>query len=255
MGQHWYDKNGNPVYQILMSDKKNMRDTTLRDARKYQYVPSVTTIFQGLSKPMLQKWQINQTLEAVLKIGMPAEFENVSVEEWKKSVISLSKNIGEKSAKRGTEIHNALEKYYLTKQVTHDEYIMPCIQKLDKELKASIYGEPEIAFAHKLGFGGKIDLSAQGRFILDYKTKAKDDPSEKDIYDEYGMQLAAYRHGLRNGKNQDVDYKCYNLLVSTTRPGSLYWHEWTEQELDRCWKMFYNLLEFWKAQNKYDSSF
>ena len=41
---HWYDKEGNPQYEI--EGKTGMRNTTLRDARKYEWVPSVSTVWK-----------------------------------------------------------------------------------------------------------------------------------------------------------------------------------------------------------------
>lgn len=50
-GSHWYSRDGDPVYTILKADKTGSRNTTLRDARKYHLLPSVTTVFSIMSKP------------------------------------------------------------------------------------------------------------------------------------------------------------------------------------------------------------
>ena len=50
---HWYDTNGNPQYEIKRKDGR-MRATTLRDARKYGWVPSVTTVMDIVGSPGLK---------------------------------------------------------------------------------------------------------------------------------------------------------------------------------------------------------
>ena len=40
---HWYDKEGEPRYTIIGANGKE-RNTTLRDAKKKGYVPSVTSV-------------------------------------------------------------------------------------------------------------------------------------------------------------------------------------------------------------------
>ncbi len=40
---HWYDTDGNPHYEI--EGKTGIRNTTLRDARKHGWVPSVSTFW------------------------------------------------------------------------------------------------------------------------------------------------------------------------------------------------------------------
>ena len=40
---HWYTRSGEPMYTVKANNGQQ-RNTTLRDARKYDLVPSVTTI-------------------------------------------------------------------------------------------------------------------------------------------------------------------------------------------------------------------
>ena len=55
MGNHWYKQDGSPCYEVPYADpKKGMRSTTIRDARKLNLVPSVTTILQVMDKPGLR---------------------------------------------------------------------------------------------------------------------------------------------------------------------------------------------------------
>ena len=56
---HWYTQEGEPMYTIIGANGKE-RNTTLRDAKKENLVPSVTTILGMIAKPSLENWKINQ---------------------------------------------------------------------------------------------------------------------------------------------------------------------------------------------------
>ena len=64
---HWYGRNGEPAYTIVGANGK-ARPTTLRDARKLNLVPSVTTIIKVASQPGLDRWKQEQVLLAALTL-------------------------------------------------------------------------------------------------------------------------------------------------------------------------------------------
>ena len=64
---HWYQHNGAPQYTVKAKDGSD-RPTTLRDARKLNLVPSVTTILKIAAKPGLEAWKLNQMLLAALTL-------------------------------------------------------------------------------------------------------------------------------------------------------------------------------------------
>ena len=68
---HWYLQDGTPFYEV---EKKagGMRKTDIRDARKVNAVPSVTTILSVLAKPQLEAWKINQDEVDALNANPPA---------------------------------------------------------------------------------------------------------------------------------------------------------------------------------------
>ena len=65
--QHWYDRDGNPAYSVIAKNGIP-RPTTLRDARKLNLVPSVTTVLSCASKPALEAWKLNQMMLACLTL-------------------------------------------------------------------------------------------------------------------------------------------------------------------------------------------
>ena len=64
---HWYAQDGEPMYTIVGANGVE-RNTTLRDARKEGFVPSVTTIIGIAAKPSLENWKIDQALNSALTL-------------------------------------------------------------------------------------------------------------------------------------------------------------------------------------------
>ena len=102
--QHWYDRQGNPMYTVIGKNGKE-RNTTLRDARTMNLVPSVTTILNVAAKPALNVWLQRQVLMAALTLPKRAE---ETEEEWIARIMSDSKEEGKEAANRGTEIHASI---------------------------------------------------------------------------------------------------------------------------------------------------
>ena len=235
---HWYDRNGRPQYTIIGANKKE-RPTTLRDARKLDLVPSVTTIIRMAAAPGLERWKAEQVLMAALTLPrVKQEAESV----WIKKVWDDSKMQARIAAERGTAIHAALEKAHLGEQVAED--LMPYVEAACIPLEFTFPGvqwSPEKSFAHPIGYGGKIDLHADG-IVGDYKTKDGDLEGVR-IYDEHMMQLAAYSHGLGMS-----DARCFILFVSRDLPARARLNEIEPERIRRGWDMFVSLLNFWQAK-------
>lgn len=240
---HWYAQDGSPQYTVTAKDG-SQRSTTLRDARKMGLVPSVTTIMNCAAKPGLEAWKLNQMLMAALTLPRASdEAEDAYVQR----IIRDSKEQAKQAAERGTNLHEALESWY--EGVMHAEYVEH--QLGTAEAVKNVFGEPtwatEKSFAHRLGFGGKVDLhSMDGEgIVLDFKSKEFSDPSKVDAYDEHCMQLSAYREGLGIPKA-----RCANVFVSVTVPGLVVVKEWDQPQLKRGWDMFNALRMYWYAKSE-----
>jgi hypothetical protein len=106
----------------------------------------------------------------------------------------------------------------------------------------------ERSFSHELGYGGKVDLHStkDKGIVIDIKTKDFFDKDKVEAYDEHLMQLAAYRVGLGLPEAQ-----CANVFVSRRVAGLTKMIEWTERDLQRGFRMFTNLLQFWQERNQH----
>jgi len=242
--QHWYDRDGKPAYSVIAKNGEP-RPTTLRDARKLNLVPSVTTILSCASKPALEAWKLNQMMLACLTLP---KVDGETEEAFIGRIVKDSKEQAKMAAERGTTIHGALESFY---EGIYLADFMDYQVGVDTSIQNS-FGTPEWSveksFCHELGFGGKVDLHSKSGngIVIDFKTKEFKDPSTVDAYDEHLMQLCAYRVGLGI-----PNARCANVFVSVTDPGLVKIIEWSEDEMKKGWIMFQSLLNYWQAKNNH----
>lgn len=238
---HWYTRNGVPRYTIVGANGKE-RNTTLRDARKENLVPSVTTVMNVASKPALIMWLQKQVLMAALTL--PRRDEEAE-DDYISRIMDDSKEQGRSAADLGTDIHAAIQSFYDGKASDkHQDHVKATVDAL-KGYFGNQAWVAERSFAHEIGFGGKCDLSAQN-LVVDIKSKEFTDPEKVDAYDEHMMQLAAYRVGLGM-----PDARCANIFVSRNVPGLVKIVEWDQDDLKRGWEMFHALLTFWQSKNQH----
>ena len=109
---HWYTQAGEPCHTI--NEYKSglgyvMRNTTLRDARKMNLCPSVTSVLANIAKPALTNWMVDQGIMAALtmpRIGGESEADYI------KRIKDDSKQQAIRAAQEGSRIHQAIERSY-----------------------------------------------------------------------------------------------------------------------------------------------
>ena len=252
---HWYTRQGEPRYTVK-SAKGEDRATTLRDARKLDLIPSVTTIIGVAAKPGLERWKQEQVLLSALTLPRK---EGESESDWLDRVIDDSKETGRAAADFGTEIHASIQGHFEGQSVAyeHQLYVEAAVNALT-ETFGDCKWIAEKSFGHLMGFGGKVDLHVPARpsgrrpetmsgFVVDIKTKEFGPDDKVSGFDDHLMQLAAYRMGLHMGSA-----RCANVFVSRNHPGLARVVEWSADDLRRGWQMFVSLLEFWQTKNNYE---
>lgn len=248
MGEHWYDTDGRPAYEVL-SKAGYPRPTTLSDARKFGYVPSVTTVLAVLDKPALTTWLVEQGILAALTLPRVV---GESEREFLERVRADGKAQAKAAAEEGTRIHDAIEDAFKgrmvpPKYVPHVDGVMRKLHELYPGVTDWI---AERSFCHPLGFGGKVDLHSPSTGLVgDHKGKDGDFSDGKKLAYDQHYQLAAYHRGLCLPPSE-----CFNLFVSRTHPGKVAPHVWKQAEIDDGWRVFEGALELWKRLKKYDPS-
>ena len=248
---HWYRQDGGPQYTVKAKDGSD-RPTTLRDARKMDLVPSVTTVLKIAAKPGLEQWKLEQMLLSALTLP---KLDQEDEKAYIARIVADSKETGKQAAEKGTRIHESIERWFGgEKNVEHIDTAKAFEEAIFNHFKTHPF-QPwltERSFSSNLGFGGKVDLyctadeSAPTGIVLDAKSKDFGPDDKVEAYDEHLMQLAAYRHGL------GVPHaRCANVFASRTHPGLIKVVEWSEEELVKGWEMFQCLLRFWKLKNNF----
>lgn len=238
---HWYDRSGSPAYTIVGANGKS-RPTTLRDARKLDLVPSVTTILNIAAKPGLDRWKQEQVLLAALTLP---KIDSESDAEYIARILDDSKEQGRSAADAGTDIHASIEAFYRGEaRDRHKEHVQGFVKAAHDHFGMHPW-IAERSFYHESGYGGKCDLHAPG-IVVDVKTKDFTDVNKVQAYDDHLMQLAAYRVGLGM-----PNARCANAFVSRSVPGLCVIQEWTQEDLQTGWNMFHALLTFWQLKNNH----
>lgn len=245
MSGHYYFPDATPCHQVK-GCKGQMVDTDIRHVRKFGLYPSVTTAMDIHVNQGLIDWKHDQVIKACLENPYT---KNKTPEKWKSEIRTLSKKIQNRTAEQGTIIHKALEKAILGKGITKAKIIRPALEFLYDYFGDEIW-IPEQTFATTLndcGYGGSVDLhSRSGKgIVIDWKTKELDDLSKIKLYEKWCMQLSGYRYGLLL-----PEAECYNIIISTTKPGVVRIHKWSQDDLGIGLDKYYLLLKYWYLHNK-----
>ena len=236
---HWYDREGNPRYTIVGKNGKE-RNTTLRDARKEGLLPSVTSIIRCAAAPGLENWKAQQVLMAALTTDRsPLESEQDYIDR----IIKDSQEQALKARERGTLIHAWVQSGFEGKPFDVDD-AAKYYESAKAALELACLERPiwicEKAFAEER-YGGKVDLHTEDGYVVDIKTTEKDLTNIK-TWEEHAMQLAAYSMGILGTLGA-----CAILYINVLNAESkAIWI--TEDELDKGWKMFSALLDYYYAK-------
>ena len=275
---HFYDKLGNPHHFIERSDGNGMRDSTLRDCKKHGWLPSVNGIIDIADKPGLDRAVKYKVIDYTWRnTDLRASVLDMTIEEYRGIVLERAFKDWEESKIIGGEIHEDIEAIFkdnLEHTFKHGEIAQKAVEAIVAYCETDDFIAEEIVIGD--GYGGMIDLH-NSDFLIDSKSK---DISDKDwqqyldwkegkgkppklAYDEQAMQLAAYHEALLAGpfetikeliddlNSPTVHRRCINVFIDRTHAGRVIIHEWTSEEIEKAWKQFYHLLQYWQISKDY----
>lgn len=257
--QHWYDRQGNPVYQVPSADGKSMVNPDIRHARKLGLLPGFTSVNKVLYSFGLERYKIRQGILAALTLPRN---EGEDDESYFKRLDEDRQAHAKGRAAEGTDLHKAIEQFL--RGETYDTRWHPHVSNTVKLL-------------HTLG----------QNFVADFKSKetCKGKKDYELFYDDHIMQLACYKRGVAR-KLLTVEYDGRQFSTETTfgHPlgygGKVDCHSgmvnggaalvsiiipvddasdirhkvWTQEEEQRGLDMFDSALRLWCLKNRYDSS-
>ena len=259
---HWYDKNGAPCYTQIAKNG-NERPTNLRDARKLDLVPSVTSILGIMSKPGLELWKVQQAILASLTLP---QGENEPLHDFAKRALEDSKEQAKAAAARGTEIHAAIEAGFRGEtDLPNDGWLayQTVLMGLEAEYpEATGKWIAEDSFATKF-YGGKVDLYAHvdnKLIVVDFKTKenVSKTTASKLVYDEHGIQLAAYAEGLLDSKIEwdpggDFTVERMSVFIDRDQTTKVQAYRWLPEEYERHAAMFRTMVVLWYLTKQFQN--
>lgn len=259
---HWYWPDGRPAYQMLKTDGTGYRGTTIRDARKYGLLPSVTSILGVLHKPGLEAWKANQYILSALTLT-PELGE--SQDEFARRVVQDGQSESRRASDFGTRIHALVEwwvklKWSIGEDVVFEndmtEFEAQIIKGVDSWMTKHEFQpvETEFSFANEdLGFGGKLDCLGWIDHIpclIDWKTQGTRPGEGLHFYPEWNAQLGAYKRGIYDLIEPIMAVQPENLIpvsvvISSTEPGRVqsnpWFDDWGYEEL------FLPAFKIWKS--------
>lgn len=241
---HWYNRNGDACHTIVGKNGKQ-RSTTLRDAKKEGWYPSVTTIMKVLAAPELDRWKQQQVILASLTLSRNAD---ESDDEYCSRIMTDAFKQVDDAADLGTQIHAALENHFQGKEYAPemDVYIEP-VKKWAEHNRIKFINHELRLVNQEVGYAGTTDalIEKDGVLhILDYKSRKTKPDIEVKPWSKEPMQISAYANivGAKRG--------C-NLYISTTEPGRIAeaWYE--ESMLVNEFEAFKHVCKYWQHANSY----
>ena len=246
---HWYTRDGQPAYTIKKKDGGD-RPATLRDARKHNLLPSVTTIFNIMAKPQLEKWKLNKAIQAALTTTRDDDEPD---DRYHQRILERSRKEVSEAAELGTRIHDAIEAAFGGHEPPEDlkPYVLPTMEYLRKINLTNIELE-QVVVNIREGYAGRVDLLAgfgDKRVIVDFKTRKTRKGEKVTPYEFQPMQIAAYAHAAF-GSLKDVWGA--NIYISTTEPERIETVAYNADTLREEYEAFINMCALWRYSKNYD---
>ena len=247
-GGHWYNSEGKPCHTYINA-KGQKKNTTLREARKLNLYPSVTTITGLIKSQQLIKWWKTNLLRMSFNNPMRS---GESFEEYSSRIYTKVQEFESIAPELGTEIHKAIEDYIKHNRVNKkfSTEVMLVSNWLNMYNEFPRHCEKSIK-AGKCGYGGTVDLITE-KSIIDFKTTKTKGKKKIQPYSHYLSQLSAYKNALIREDLKYKDYKCTLLYISTDEVGRIEHYTLTSEDELRGWRSFSALHIYWQEDHKYN---
>lgn len=258
MGNHFYDCKGNMRY-TYKNDQGVEKNTTLRQAKKYGWLPSVTTVFKIVDKPALNRWKRQQFLKGILnnqeKLDVNNDFDNMI-----NFYSHKSEEESEIAKREGAAIHAAIEEYIKTQEPpSATSPAFRYIGRINMFLKKNFGDNFKLVSEHPFaanGYGGTIDMividSAGKAHVCDFKT-AKDSSFQKwtRAYPEENGQVASYLYGLNFNKQYNVVSEKNFIIKINRETDDIKAYELNQDEVKRGNDIFKSSLMLYAMSHDY----
>lgn len=251
-GSHYYTQTGAPRY-----------GATLREARKHNYFPSITTVLKAWPAGYLNDWIKNELLKArhnnppdgdAAAPVVDGEELSDAQRDYFRTVVEISNAIRDEAADRGNEIHDGAEAMLCGQNWNKDDASLNHLRAwFDDNLEEVYWTERSLV---------SLDLRLAGR--ADALIKTKDD--ERPLLIDFKGR--GFDHGPRKGwkakrYNKDIVQLAFYASTMTDPPriANLYVHregacpvevaEYTDDQREEAFKMCGHVTAIWYYDKKY----
>ena len=252
-GGHWYTVTGTAMHSVVGANAKE-RHTTLRDARKLNLLPSVTTILKVLDKPQLGRWKMQNAVVAAMTTP---RLEGESDEAWCERILTVADSPMNEARDFGTALHDLMEVRAMRPDALSHPTVdpalkpwFPFIEDFYTDVKEVVLCESAIVGE---GYAGRIDLlarhhSIEGLVLSDFKT-SKWKTGKAGFYDDHARQLAAYATVLEEQYGEVVTTR--NVGINSLRAEAFQYRTWTPEERASAGLIFKQTLKLWQSITGY----
>lgn len=250
---HWYDLAGNPRHSA-----------GLREARKENLLPSVTTVLGVWPKQILETYKIEQAIKACFEVTRGLD---ETMECYIQRIYDHSTEHRKATAAFGKRIHSACEYVNLNNgevPVLEKDIERHVLAYRDWYLKnvKTVFSAETVAVNSLLGFAGTYDLAAEildidNVFIpsiADIKTQNWKDKPRPNIYDTWQFQLAAYAKTLNDyipGLIRGGVSIVINSDPNAADDRLLYVHRWDWAHYPTALRKFMACLALWRENKNF----
>ena len=240
-------------------------------------VPSVTTVLNLKGKPALVSWaakveralvvEASADLYDDLPLSVPKKMSRMAYVDTLTKRIPLAKAHQietEKAFETGRLAHEMVE-YTLRQRMNHAVGEMPRLneeaafafaawEKWAEETHFTPKYIEQVLYSQEFGYAGTADVIAEIQIDNQPVLAVGDWKTSKAIYDEYGLQVAAYAHALLEmGHATQMPYAFVSRFPKTKHDAAFETRIWTPDELNENLRIFLCLLQVWQWQNDIDT--
>lgn len=189
--------------EIDLVFNKNGHRYTIKDRQ----CVGVTTVLSTLAKPALIPWAVNMTIEYLQSTLKPGEkYDEVQLMAMFKEAKGAHRKKKEAAADLGSLVHKWLEQYIKGEnpEMPQNEQMKLSITaflKWTKDNKVRFIESERVVYSKKYNFAGTCDFTCEingKKYIGDIKTS-------NAIYNEYLLQVSAYRYAIQEESNDLYD--------------------------------------------------
>ena len=254
---HFYSKSGEPQYtqKVLSGPNKGKdRPTNLADARKFDLLPSITTIHKVKAERMLTQYREKHLMKACYEYR-PKKDE--VADDYFDRILRAAREDSMAAARLGTGYHDIFETMLRSGEWDKSDPKLVIVNKwMNENIEEVIWVEKSLVDLG-IGVGGKADAFVVMRgkkTLLDWKTRRfkplKKEPFwQCNWYKSDCRQLAFYGNCIEEEIGEKI--RVANVGMNTRAVSDLSLKIWTREERRWGLKVVKCVNVLWQHENNY----